>query len=601
MNRLVKASCALALVAVGAPAAAQVCTAVRYGSSEQAQAIELAMQAGSVAEVEAAVLAAQRSRGRELGCAERAYTLIEADDRDPGAAALRQAWQVHAAALSPGAAALDRCPMLGRLAGAFALGGWLAKSQGLPADEGALRRVADNLLNTQFHPRRSPGEQSAWAGLYGYAARLGDPADACHVAGVVGEATARLCSEVPELCVVYREGRFAGERFGVGDYSAARGLRDGGAGFDQGWAGVMMVEAALGASDPADRRRYRESALLAGEWAIHEPPVRNHNYTAKAIWLLAVLYDWTGEARFRDALIDKLERNLLPGVLLDADADGEVDGHPGLRFADLVAPVARVPGRYWDAHNALPWYQAMNAWAAVEAYAAFRSRGDAVWARRLRPVALALNDNLAAELAGKVVDDTARSQIAFALAAALWKLADAEAVSRPQWNAALWGIWNSGLATAPGDNRTATAGLLAARATGARYRSYAQRSLDRGAAGIGGYWFDPQFDGEGLALVETADGGVALTWYALAPAGQQGQVWLAGFGVLDSGRLRVEAVQREGRGFSQTPVAAGERRWGEVDIVFEGHDVARLRWRSDLPAFASGERHLRRLLAAEPR
>jgi hypothetical protein len=590
-----------ALPSTAFAAALEVCAQQRYGSADDAARIEASMQSGTAAEVVATIRAAQRVRALELGCPERGYELREANDQPPSGAGLREAWSRHASALPALVAQHDRCPALGRSAAALALGGWLAASRGLEVDEAALRRIADNLLATQFVSGRSPGEQPTWTGLYAYALRWSDPADNCFVPGVVGESIARLCSELPELCVRYRSGRFAGERFAVGDYAGGSGLRDGGAGFDHGWAGVMMVEAALGASDPADRRRYRDSALLAGEWAINEPPVRNHNYTSKSIWLLAVLYDWSGDPRFRAALIDKLERNLLPGVLLDADGDGRVDGVPDIPFAALRSLPARQPGRLWDAHNALPWYQAMSAWAAVEAYAAFRSRGDSDWAQRLRPVALALNDNLAAELAGKVVEDNARGEIGFALATALWKLADVEGLVRPQWRSALWGVWNSGLATTPGEERSASAGLLAARAEGERYRSYAERALDRGPADIGGYWFDPDFDGEGLALVETADGAVALTWYALSPAGGSGQVWLAGLGQLRQGRLALPVSLREGRGFADAPMVPIERPWGELDILFRSSDVAVLRWHSVLPEFGSGERALRRLLPATPR
>ena len=90
----------------------------------------------------------------------------------------------------------------------------------------------------------------------------------------------------------------------------------------------------------------------------------NANYTAKLVWLLATMYALDGAAADRTALLDKLDRAVLPGVLMDADRDGQVDGVPGCRFADLTA-VARVPGRLWDGHNARPVYHAMIAQAEI--------------------------------------------------------------------------------------------------------------------------------------------------------------------------------------------------------------------------------------------
>lgn len=455
-----------------------VCMDNRYGTGPQSAQIELLMQSGSVAEVQTALRVAQHTRGLELGCAELQYSYIEADVRAPTSAQINAAWQVHSAAARPLSAQLDRCPALGRSAGAYALGGWNALQGGLTVDETALRTLSDNLQQTQWTLERGTALEAVPYGMFGYASSAGDPASICYVAGVVGDGVRRACDTAPELCAVFQSGRFSGQRFVVGDYLPSAGVRDGGAGFDQGWAGVMMIEAALAASDPADRQRYRAAAIAAGEWAVAEPAVRNHNYTAKLIWLLAALYDYTGEARFREALIDKLERNLLPGVLMDFNGDGQIDGLEPLRFDQLKAPAARLPGRMWDAHNALPWYAAMSAWALVEAHTAFVSRGDMKWAALTRSYALAMLDNLAAELAGRAGGNLGpgSSQPPFAFATALWKLADVEQLPRPSWEAVLWGVWNAGLAGAPGDNRTATAAIVALRSNGVAYRSYRERA-----------------------------------------------------------------------------------------------------------------------------
>lgn len=470
------------LVAAGcAPrASAQdpVCTANRYGTPEQALAIERVLQDGDNDAAVAAIRAAQRTRGTELGCAEVAVSYGPADTRAPGAAQVLAAWEVHAASAAQ-STQYDRCPALGRAAGAYALGGWVARAGGLRFDRARLAQLSDAFVDTQYLPAQTPGRLPVWPGLYGYGEVLGQPGE-CDAGPVVGAGVAMVCRDLPTLCPAYGRGRWRGMRFGIGDYLPDAGVRDGGAAFDQGWAGAMMIEAALAAADASERERWRNSAIAAAEWALHEPPVRNHNYTAKAIWLLAAAYDWTGQSRFRAALLDKLERSLLPGVLMDANADGEVDGVPGVRFAAL-APNARTPGRMWDAHNALPWYGAMNAWALVEATAALRSRGDSAAAARVRPYALAMLDNLADEVARRggppPEGGPGVTQVPYAFALGLWKLADPEGLARPAWECAIWAYWNAGLATSPGDSKTATVAVVALRQSGVSWRSYRQREL----------------------------------------------------------------------------------------------------------------------------
>lgn len=611
-RRIAQLLCGLSL-GISALACAQsppVCSSNRYGSAANAQAIEIAMQSGDAAAVRAAILAARSTRGAELGCAESAYSYASnTQQQAPTRAAIESAFALHRNAAAQAGVESDRCPALGRGWGAFALGGWWARSAGLGFELDALRRIADNLVDTQYVAAQSPGVQAIWPGLYGYAESLGQSGHPCFVPGVVGEGVATACDSVPALCVVYQRGRHAGQRFAVGDYAPAAGVRDGGAGFDQGWAGVMMVEAAIGETDPARREVYRRSALAAGEWALSEPPVRNHNYTAKLVWLLASLYDWTGDTRYRDGMIDKLERNLLPGVLMDLDGNGEVDGLPGRRFADLVAPAARIPGRMWDGHNALPWYQAMNAWALVEAYLAFRSRGDAEWAARVRPYALASMDNLAAELAPRGGLSTAGpglTQVAYAMAVGLYKLADPEGLARPQWEGTLWAIWNAGLATAPGDNKTATAALVSLRATGQPYRSLRERVVLTASrppldGRVSGAWYDPASSGEGLFLLMPAPGRLLFTWYTYDPFDPSRQAWIGADGAFDGRVFEAEAVitrgTRFGAGFD--PAQVQRIPWGRVRLEFSDCARAQLQWQSTQPGFASGQRAMQRLALTE--
>lgn len=578
-----------------------ICTDLRYGTTAQAAAIELSLHTGSVAESVAAIHAAQATRGSDLGCAEASYPVVPASATAPTLTAIRAAWAEQVGAAAQSLDTYDRCPAVGRGAGAYALGGWSARSGGLNFPEAPLRAFADNFLGTQYGADKTPGTQQTWAGLYAYASRLGVPANACYIPGVLGSAISDSCTQVPSICTSYKTGRFANERFAIADFDANVGLRDGGAGFDQGWAGVMMIEAALGTTDRAAAERYRQSALAAADWAIAEPAVRNHNYTAKLIWLLAVAYDWTGEPRYRDALIDKLERSLLPGILMDQNADGIVDNVPGIRFANLRAPAARIPGRLWDAHNALPQYQAMNAIALVEAYSAFGARGDFALRDRVRPYALAVLDNQAAEFQalGGTVGST---QAFYSFAVALWKMSDPEKLSRPLWDRALWQLWNSGLTSSPGDSKTAAAAIVSVRAEGRTWRPYRSRGAASAAtapldARISGLWYDPLTSGEGLNLTLVAPDRMIATWFTYKADGSGEPLWLIADGSFDGSRFSATALSLRGTQFGPNFNSADliQSTWGTISIEFSRCDAATLRWQSVLPGFGSGTRNLQLL------
>lgn len=595
---LLRTGAAILLQAHAAFGQTPTCTELRYGTSAQAAAIESALYSGSVVESVAAIRAGQATRGTDLGCAETTYPVTPASSTAPTLTAIRASWAEQITAASQSVATYDRCPAVGRGAGAYALGGWTARSAGLSFPEAPLRAIADNFLATQYGADKTPGTQQTWAGLYGYATRLGVAGDACFVSGVLGDALSNACAQAPSLCSTYRTGRFANERFAVADFDAAAGLRDGGAGFDQGWAGVMMIEASLGSTDRVASARYRQSALAAADWAVAEPAVRNHNYTAKLIWLLAAAYDWTGESRYRDALIDKLERSLLPSVLMDENGDGLVDNVPGVKFADLRAPAARIPGRVWDAHNALPQYQAMNAIALVEAYAAFRARGDAVMRDRVRPYALAILDNQAAEFQA-VGGTVGATQAFYAFALALWKISDPEGLARPQWERALWQLWNSGLGSSSGDSKTAAAAIVAARAEGRAWQSKRSRGALSAAtapldARISGLWYDPSTSGEGLNLTLVAPDRLVATWFTYKADGSGEPFWLIADGHFDGKQFSATALSLRGTQFGANFNSADLIRspWGTINIEFSRCDAATLRWNSVVPGFSSGTRNL---------
>lgn len=432
-----------------------------YGTPGDAAAIEDAMYSGPVAAAQAAILAAQATRGTALGCPQLIYDRASPQFEAPTPEELQRLWtEVH----RPHIEAYDlACPGFGRVWPATGLGGFLVGLAGLDTPEAALTRIADNLLGAQYRAEHAPEPLITASGVFGASEALADATSPCAQPGVAAETFRRVCAFGPRFCQTYDNGPWAGMQFAIIDISTAdpRAL-DGGLAYDQGWSAALMTEAGLSHSSAEARARYLASANLAAEWSAAEPSVRNHNYTAKNVWVLAQAYGRTGDSRFRDAMLDRLERNLEPGVLMDQDCDGEVDGHPGLRFDSLIAPTARLPGRYWDGHNALLWYTAMNAWALVEAYVALRDRGDEAEARDVRPYVIAVLDSMAWELnhlgPGMVIGPGAHP-IPFALLTGLWKLAQAEGEAHPEWERATSVLYNTGYLNTADGRSTANLGM----------------------------------------------------------------------------------------------------------------------------------------------
>ena len=425
-----------------------------YGTVDDRRRIQTAMLDGSAAEVRAAIDAAKTSRGLLVGCAQASVGPREPVDTAPIAALeISHGWNELVA---PELAAFaGRCPGLGRQWPTLALAAYKAHQAGAALDVAALERVATMALDQQYGPSVAAEPLVAPAGVFGaYLAKDGD--DPCRLPGVPGDATAALCQEYPAMCPQYRAGQWAGLRFAVTDHVWVNGEMvgdPGGLGFDQGWIGAMLVETALSHPDQRLRHRCRIAAERLGRWALNQPLVTNHNYTAKLIWLLAQQYAWSGRREIRDGLLDRLERNLAPAVLTDRNHDGLVDGIDGpVAFAEL-APAARTPGRMWDGHNALPWYHSMNALAMVEAYVALRDRGDTTLAAGYRPLALAMVDNLAHEIVHMgppSVHATGWTDTPYAILVALWKIARSEGEPRPLWEDAVRAMWHTGAFTIRG-------------------------------------------------------------------------------------------------------------------------------------------------------
>ena len=181
--------------------------------------------------------------------------------------------------------------------------------------------------------------------------------------------------------------------------------------------------------------------------------MRDVNYTAKLVWLLAELYDRTGNTAYSTSMLNKLSRGLLVNELMpDPASSANVYGmSPATPFAALTQ-VAQTPGRMYDGHNALPDYSAINTWALVEAYVALRDQGDTSNAALVRPYAIAAMNNLAYEVNTFGVPSLGKSQGPMALLLGLWKISAYESFQgggsgATNWESAAWRYWNNGAAS----------------------------------------------------------------------------------------------------------------------------------------------------------
>ena len=183
---------------------------------------------------------------------------------------------------------------------------------------------------------------------------------------------------------------------------------------------------------------------MGGNWSLHEIPVNNHSYTAKNTWVLASLYDLTGEILWRDQMLKLLKVNLLPGILMDHNMDEMVDGAEPVRFDSLI-PNANTPGRMWDGHNSTSWNSAICAWALVNSYAAMRDRGDSVEAKKLIPYWTAMLNNLCMEINqfGSIPAGSGFRDLAYAILEGILKIDRAEKTRHPNWEKAATILWNA--------------------------------------------------------------------------------------------------------------------------------------------------------------
>lgn len=451
-----------------------------YGQPGDVDLIQERLLSGTIPQVIAAVDAAKQHRGIWVGCPESAYTWQPASDAQPSAVQVQAHWQT---AVQPFLASLDTSyPTAARRWAYAGLGGLAARRSGLAVASAPLQAVAELACSIQYCDATSAWPPLRTPGLYGYVVvPESDPwFDDTPASGTtVGRNLLDLQTSMPSLFAAHEAGPWTGRTFLIADTSLPTFI-DGGASYDHGIAGAMMVESAIEQVDPMLRQRWWSSAQLASDWAIAEPLVVNANYTAKLIWLLAECYGVSGDSGDRTALLDKIDRGVLPGVLMDADADGQVDGMPGQSFGALTA-IAQVPGRMWDGHNARPAYHAMIAHAMVAAYAALRDRGDDAAAARIRPAVLALLDNLAMEVNALGVPSQGRGLIPLALLTGCWSIGRAEALPCTAWQQAVARCWNAGCFQDP-QEAAAASGLYALLQSGKPY----ERAQERWHAGIPG-------------------------------------------------------------------------------------------------------------------
>lgn len=481
-----------------------------YGSGSQPLDIELAMYSGSAADVSNAINAAKTTRGTSCGCYSSCLTYSPVSNTtEPSISTIISVWNSnHASHFSSFS---NTCPPIGRVWGAQALAGYyaiLAKTaqSSINAPQlSDLKPVADAFVAAQYGPNTASAPYAYQMGAYPFLNAA--PTDACYPLGKnyspghfdsCGNPTnpssdpiGDVCTNHPGLCQPYSAGMYSTTNgfhgFLVGDIDASTDYYEGDIGYDHGWAGIMMLESAI---QQPSATTYSNSLQLAAQFAASEPPVLDHNYTAKMIWLLAEAYDWTGNNAYKTALLDKLGRGLLPGVLTDFQTAGYVDGltNPAIPFSSLTT-VAQPVGRMWDGHNSLPVYMAMNAWALAEAYVALHDKGDTTDAATVYGYLIPMLDNLASEINSQGIPHVktyssptsytdapyGTTQIPYALLIGLWKVASIDGLQHQNWHDAIARLWNDQLSVAGFGDQSVNVALYMLYKSGVPYTALSQR------------------------------------------------------------------------------------------------------------------------------
>lgn len=413
-----------------------------YGSAQIRDSIQMAMISGDSALIWQKIRAGFRARGKFLGSPSQDALYQKRDSNQIQIAELEKAWDLACTHL---AAWHEECPELSTGTPAGMLGAYLAEKAGknkIPLEH--LGDIAQMLEEEQFTYERAGKIDGVAEGAFGYANLPNN--EPCAHSGSVQRATLTMCREVPVNCPVYKSGNFKDMKFAIADQSAEYKFWDGGMANHQGWAVEEMIQSYIHQKDSTLKAKLFRSALLGGSWCLAEIPVPNHSYTAKNIWALACLYDLTGDLKWKLQMLKLLKINLLPGILMDQNRDGMVDGAEPFRF-DSLATMASIPGRMWDGHNSSSWNTAICAWALINSYASLRDRGNTNEAQLLIPYFESVLFNLSNEVIrfGSIPNGPGFRDLAYALLEGLIKVDNAENTRHPNWEKAANILWNAGV------------------------------------------------------------------------------------------------------------------------------------------------------------
>ena len=316
------------------------------------------------------------------------------------------------------------------------LGVLYAAGNRLPGiDSSQIKAIAAMLMAQQFS--KGGGEADVARGAFGLVYLPQN--EQCAHTGATQRTTATLCRDFPHACPTYTEGYFRGSRFAVADQLVAEGFWEGSIAQQQGWAVECMIQAFLHTGDSS----FYHSAILGGKWCLAQHPHVNQYITAKLVWALAALYDFTGNEQWKGRMQYLIGSFLLPGVLTDWNSDGLVDGTE-IRF-DSMAVNAQIPGRLFDPVNASSWNTAICCWALGEAYASLRNRGNVEEAKNLKPYVLAMMDNLCEELIvfGTPPAGPGFRDLAFCIFQNSWLIEKGEKQYFVKWQKAANIVWNA--------------------------------------------------------------------------------------------------------------------------------------------------------------
>ncbi|MBA4192015.1 MAG: hypothetical protein C0467_28890 [Planctomycetaceae bacterium] len=145
---------------------------------------------------------------------------------------------------------------------------------------------------------------------------------------------------------------------------AVEDFSDGGLQFDNGLAGVALVQVYAATKDD----KYKKAAIRAADWAITRPVVTNWNYNSFSVFLLAEVYRITGDKKYLESAKKKARLGLLPGQLTEGPRKG----------------------RWADAHNARPAYHYIMV-RGMAALAAVMPKDDADLPAVVESLSLALS------------------------------------------------------------------------------------------------------------------------------------------------------------------------------------------------------------------